>query len=309
MDSRKGRPSQTVGMWGAGSSASAAVRILGIKPTRFFSSEGGGTFQGTIVEPGKNIDNTIDALFVCSIHYSEIVSQLRNIGYPLERVRVFHGHLIHPTYLLNEVTDFLSMDYIYSGQYLNVISSDLTPRAVEVANRLDHLTHAFRNSPTSGLVLEFGVFRGESFFHLQTLTDRMVYGFDSNRGFEGREWSGLKFHGHQPLPAALEQHNGFIEGWFEDTLPTFLDRNSETVAFVHYDAGELRATRFVLEKVFPRLREGSVLVFDELLATDDANRGSSPEWIAFHEAVSASGAKFEWIARSGYSASVRMTEV
>lgn len=296
-------------MWGNGSSAAEAVRILGLKPTRVFSSEGGGTFQGRVVEPGTNIDHTVESLFVCSIYYSEIIDQLKNIGYPLERVRVFHGHLIHPTYLLNEVTDFLSMDYIYSAQYLNVISSDLTPGATEVADRLDHLTHAFRNSLTSGLVLEFGVFRGDSFFHLQSLTDRMVYGFDSNRGFEGREWSGLKFHGYQPLPAALEQDEGFIEGWFEDTLPTFLERNSGPVAFVHYDAGELNAARFVLGKVFPRLRPGSVLVLDELLATDDANRGSSPEWIAFQEAVSASGAQFEWIARSGYSASVRITEL
>ena len=95
----------SVGIWGTGSSATEAVRILGLHPDRIFSSEGGGTFDGIPVEPGTQLDESIDALFVCSMFYSDIVRQIKERGFPLDRVRVFHSHLIHPNYLLNEVLD------------------------------------------------------------------------------------------------------------------------------------------------------------------------------------------------------------
>lgn len=101
----------SVGIWGTGSSAIEAVRILGLNPKRVFSSDGGGTFAGLPVEPGSLLDESIDALFVCSIHYSDIVRKIKEQGFPLNRVRVFHGHLIHPNYLLNEVLDFERQDF------------------------------------------------------------------------------------------------------------------------------------------------------------------------------------------------------
>lgn len=297
----------SVAIWGTGSSAAAAVRILELRPTRAFSSEGGGAFLGLEVEPGRNVDLSIDSLFVCSMHYADIINSLKAAAFPMERVRVFHTHAIHPHYLLNEVVNFDAVESSFSEkQYAATVAGDLTLGAAEINDRLEHLATAFRQAPESGLVLEFGVYRGESLLYIQSLTNRTVYGFDSNKGFVGEDWSGLKFHGFEPLPEALLGHTGFIEGWFQDTLPMFLEENTDSIAFVHYDAGELSATKFVLGEIFPRLMSGAVLVFDEMLATDDCDSGSSPEWIAFSEAAAKAKATFEWIGRSGYSASVRI---
>ena len=300
------RKARRLAIWGTGSAALTAVRVLKLEPHRVFSSQGGGKFLGLEVEPGASVDQSVDALAVCSMFYQDITKYLETQGFPLDRVRVFHDHRIHPEFMLNEVTDF---DLEHSDGHLSeLVSETLTPEAVTIADRIRHLEQAYEVAPSDGLALEFGVWRGETLLHLQSLSDRLVFGFDSNRGFSGKDWASLHFHGFSPVPSDLRDHPGFIEGWFQDTLPAFLMEHRDPIAFVHYDAGEIGAARFVLRTILPKLAPEAVLVFDEMLETRDRAVGSSPEWIAWHEVIRESGRSFEWLARSGYSASLRMCD-
>lgn len=67
------------------------------------------------------------------------------------------------------------------------------------------------------------------------------------------------------LPAGVPRVPGaeLVPGWFDETLPLFLEEHPGPVAFLHIDADLYSSARTVLELVGPRLHTGSVIVFDE----------------------------------------------
>lgn len=118
-----------------------------------------------------------------------------------------------------------------------------------------------------GWVAEFGVYRGET---LRLLADgagasREVVGFDSFDGLP-EDWGSLLPKGHfrTDVPSFATDANVRLEvGRIEETLPRFLERERDPFALVHIDCDLYATTRFVLEQLLPRMRRGSVLVFDE----------------------------------------------
>lgn len=293
-------------LWGTGSSAQAAVEILGLKPSRVFSTDQeAGYFLGVRVEPIENIRKNpeeITELYICTMFYREALSDLTNWGLEITQVRVFHSHLLHPMYRLNEVINVGSLDQ--SPDFSAVLAPSETPEAVNFPDRLDHLDFAFKKAPGTGLVAEFGVFRGETLLRLQTQTHRLVYGFDSNRGFNASWQEGIKFYGYAELPTELLNHPGFVVGWFQETLPLFLEENTNQFAFIHYDAGDLDTARFVFRLVLPRIADRAVLVCDELLACDSLGETRSPEHVALMECAKEFGLSFDWLGRSGTAGSI-----
>ncbi len=54
-----------------------------------------------------------------------------------------------------------------------------------------------------------------------------------------------------------------IVGWFDQTLPGFLDDHPGPVTLLHLDADLYCSTKTVLDLVGPRLVPGSIVIFDE----------------------------------------------
>ena len=92
--------------------------------------------------------------------------------------------------------------------------------------------------------------------------DRTVVGFDVlhrlARDLAHRFPGGRIRAGIPDVPGAE-----VVAGLFEDTLPGFLARNEEPVAFVHVDCDLYSSTKTVLDLVGDRLAPDAVLVFDE----------------------------------------------
>jgi predicted O-methyltransferase YrrM len=140
------------------------------------------------------------------------------------------------------------------------------PEALFCANKFDHLTMAWKHAP-QGLALEFGVFKGTTINHLARLAPgRQFHGFDSFTGLP-EEWAGSRYSpinfdrkGVKPKVAA---NVALIEGWFDETLPPFLARETGPIAFLHVDCDIYSSTRTVLDLTAPRLAPGAVIVFDE----------------------------------------------
>ncbi|MDD2704383.1 MAG: class I SAM-dependent methyltransferase, partial [Acidocella sp.] len=65
------------------------------------------------------------------------------------------------------------------------------PEAMVLADRNELLKFAFSRAPKEGLVVEFGVAKGESVRNLAAQTTRQVHGFDSFGGLP-EDWSGTK---------------------------------------------------------------------------------------------------------------------
>lgn len=135
------------------------------------------------------------------------------------------------------------------------------------ATRAELLKFALSQAPAEGLVLEFGVGAGASMRVLAQSTGRRIFGFDSFAGLP-EDWRTGFAKGAFEQAGARSQfapNVQLVEGLFAETLPRFLAQESDAVAFLHVDCDLYSSARTVLEGLASRLREGTVIVFDEYL--------------------------------------------
>ncbi|HEY2221521.1 class I SAM-dependent methyltransferase [Actinomycetospora sp.] len=149
------------------------------------------------------------------------------------------------------------------------------------------LAHALSLAPRGGMALEFGVYSGST---LRAIAEARggteVYGFDSFEGLP-EDWRAGFRAGTFAMESMPEVPGaGLVPGWFSDTVPAFLDAHPGPVDLLHLDADLYSSTATVLELVGPRLRPGSVVVFDEYLNhpgwQDDEHRAWR-EHVAAHD--------------------------
>ena len=133
------------------------------------------------------------------------------------------------------------------------------------------LAQAVGRLGTGGLFAEFGVWRGHGVnLFAKQLPDTTIWGFDSFEGLE-EDWTGHakggqagRFSLKGQLPEVADNVR-LVKGWVQDTVPPWLaDHADQGIVFAHLDLDTYTPTRFVLEAIRPRLRTGSVLLFDEL---------------------------------------------
>lgn len=139
------------------------------------------------------------------------------------------------------------------------------PTAPTFSDLRETLEYGLKIAPSDGLALEFGVWSGSTLRIIASARAGTggVYGFDS--------FDGLPEPWRTGFPAGMFAADGqpdvpgaeLVVGLFADTLPAFLAEHEEPVAFVHVDCDLYSSTATVLAQVGPRLRPGSVIVFDE----------------------------------------------
>jgi hypothetical protein len=54
-----------------------------------------------------------------------------------------------------------------------------------------------------------------------------------------------------------------IKGWFDQTLPPFLEKHPAPVSFLHVDCDLYSSTKTIFDSLRTRFRPGTVIVFDE----------------------------------------------
>jgi tetratricopeptide (TPR) repeat protein len=156
------------------------------------------------------------------------------------------------------------------------------------------LSHALDKATLDGLALEFGVRHGQSIRHIAAETDQPVHGFDSFEGLPaawGHEPEGVYSTGGRlpDVPDNVTLHAGL----FADTLEPFLEKHPVQIRFCNIDCDIYASTVTVLDGIAPRVRPGTVLVFDEYLINptwrDDEHK-------AFREAVEKYGWTYSYLA-------------
>jgi hypothetical protein len=118
--------------------------------------------------------------------------------------------------------------------------------------------------------LEFGVYKGNSIrFWSQMNRDphSRFIGFDS---FEGLPENWTKkvtkgaFYVAGAVPQIDDERVSFIKGWFQTTLPSFLDRfTPRSRLVIHNDSDLYSSTLFTLVSLHSFLVPGTVIIFDE----------------------------------------------
>jgi len=152
-----------------------------------------------------------------------------------------------------------------------------------------------------GIYAEFGVFRGRS---LRAIRERLdlnirLFGFDSFEGLSGH-WQEFPPGSFKTAHRISLPNTELIEGWFEDTLPGFVEAHPGPVSFAHIDCDLYESTRTVLQGLAPQIVPGTVLLFDELFGFAGYERH---EWRALRE----SGLKYEILGRwDAYRAALRV---
>ena len=152
-------------------------------------------------------------------------------------------------------------------------------------------------APADGLWLEAGVFYGRSLNLLAKATTRLVHGFDSFEGLPedwkaGEQKGSYSTGGRLPVvPDNVRLH----KGWFEHSLPPFLQQHNEPVSLVHIDCDLYSSTLTVLEQLADRFIEGSVIVFDDFLGSPGFEQH---ELKAFEEFILDSGWTYTVLAAS-----------
>lgn len=166
--------------------------------------------------------------------------------------------------------------------------------------------YALSKMPSEGLVLELGVFNGDSINALADAMTRLgdprpLYGFDSFEGLQ-EDWYGHEalagtFDRHGKLPQVREQVQ-LVPGWIDDTLPPFFDAHPEMIAFMHIDTDTYTPCRRILELSKRRLGAGTIVIFDELLAYPGWQHG---EYRALCETIDQ---PYQFIAFAGHHAAI-----
>ncbi len=157
----------------------------------------------------------------------------------------------------------------------------------------DTLRHVLGLAPTGGLAIELGVASGTTLQIIADAREETVYGFDVFTGLP-ETWrpgfpEGMFAQDDLPQVDGAE----LVVGLFEDTLPGFLAEHEGPVDFLHVDCDLYSATVTSLEAVGPRLRPGSIVLFDEYFNHQNWESGEAKAWA---EHVARHGLTYTYVA-------------
>lgn len=119
-----------------------------------------------------------------------------------------------------------------------------------------------------GNIFEFGVYKGRSINYFSSrLINVSFYGFDSFDGLK-EDWTGTSLpKGHFILNESpkVNSNVSLIKGWFNETLPPFLNKFNGKLNLVHIDCDTYESTHYVLNELKERqmLDKGVMILFDE----------------------------------------------
>jgi methyltransferase family protein len=148
----------------------------------------------------------------------------------------------------------------------------------------------------NGLVLEFGVFSGNSINHIASRRDWTVDGFDSFEGLpeswrDGFEKGHFKLSSLPKVRANVRLH----KGRFDESIPKFLralDNKDLPIAYLHIDCDLYSSTKTIFEMLGVKIKPGTVIVFDEYFNYVGWEDG---EFLAFKEFVESKSIRYEYI--------------
>jgi hypothetical protein len=164
---------------------------------------------------------------------------------------------------------------------------------------ITHLEFFKRSSNVRGEIVEFGIFKGNSFFRwikfrdlLEQTNSRKVIGFDifgdfPEANFDGdkakrdefvTETNGGKSISLEEINKLLDQQGlnnnvDIVKGDILFTLEKYLDKNPHLkISLLHIDVDLYEPTKHILEKLFDRVTKGGIIIFDDYGAFAGTNK-------------------------------------
>ena len=181
-------------------------------------------------------------------------------------------------------------------------------RAVIFKSRTQLWSFALNQVTLNGIYAEFGVSWGKSitYFANRLPAGQKIFGFDSFYGlkedFTGTHFTKGAFTTKGVLPK-VPKNVELIKGWFDETVPSFLEENPEAFSFIHLDADTYESTKEVLDLLEERITTGTIIVFDEYIGVPNWYNNEHKAW---SELVRTKKLEYEYIAFSSQSIALKI---
>jgi hypothetical protein len=184
-----------------------------------------------------------------------------------------------------------------------------------------HLMLALSYVNIDGVALEFGVHKGKTMKLIsEFFSNDTVWGFDSFEGLP-EDWITQYNSNNIAYPKGffslneiptLRSNVRLVKGFFNTTLPTWVETNTFPIKFLHVDCDLYSSTREVLSQLNHQIIPGTVICFDEMYpwsVYEDYSAWEEGEFKALREWVCQFDREFEVIARSKYQqCSIKITK-
>lgn len=188
---------------------------------------------------------------------------------------------------LSQTTDFIEK---------NMASTKSFPDNISL------LKYSLDLTKNDGLFIEFGVYKGKTINFIASNTDQVVYGFDSFEGLP-EDWRDQFEKGTFKLDKLpkVKKNVKLIKGWFENTLPHFIERYPEKCAFIHIDCDLYSSTKTIFDLLKNKIKKDTIIVFDEFFNYPGWKEG---EYKSFIEFIEDNNIKFKYIGYCRYDEQV-----
>lgn len=159
--------------------------------------------------------------------------------------------------------------------------------------------------------LEFGVWKGYSLKLIaKKIGNQECFGFDSFEGLQ-EDWVGTALpKGAFDLQRKVPKIKGnckFYVGYFDKTLPDFIQfvraNQVKQLSFIHIDCDTYESSKFVLQSLSAFIKTDTIIVFDEYIGYPGWKTG---EFKAFQEFVHENGIRYEYLAFSSYTVTIKI---
>lgn len=234
-------------------------------------------------------------MFIASFRLKNFIQRLLC---DLREVVDFPG--MHPTREMERIALTETVQYI--REHMSEAVGFYTPSQV--------LEYALRHAKGDGHFLEFGVYKGGSIrFIAKCIGSQVVYGFDSFEGLP-ENWVGYRldknaFTTRGKLPK-IPSNVQLYPGWFDKTLPQWLDKHPGPVSFVHIDCDLYSSTKTVFDLLTPRIQQGTTIVFDEYF---NYPNWQNHEYKAFQEFVDRHNVKYQYLCYARIQVAVKIDSI
>ncbi|MBZ0326384.1 MAG: TylF/MycF family methyltransferase [Altibacter sp.] len=164
---------------------------------------------------------------------------------------------------------------------------------------ITHLEFFKQTATVRGEIVEFGIFKGNSFFRwikfrdlLEQTNSRKVIGFDifgdfPEAGFQEdkirrdkfvAETNGGKSISYEEIITLLEAQDlnknvDIVKGDILETLDMYLEENPQLkISLLHIDVDLYEPSKIILERLYNRVTKGGVIIFDDYGAFAGTNK-------------------------------------
>jgi len=119
---------------------------------------------------------------------------------------------------------------------------------VSVIGREKVLLKAISETKIDGLYCEFGVYKGYTLNFIQANTSNTIHGFDSFNGLpefwiDGFDKDAFELPNTPQFSGNVKIH----EGYYDYSLPIFLNNHKESIAFMHIDCDLYSSTKTIFD--------------------------------------------------------------